>query len=78
INAINNATGVRIYDLPASPEKVKAGIDAIAKGENLAKPEKYDLGSDFYEEMETLKNNPIADEIEGESGEELKANPEEA
>ena len=29
INAINNACGVRIYDLPATPEKVKARLDAL-------------------------------------------------
>lgn len=44
INAINNATGVRIHELPARPEKVKAGIDALAKGEpNPNVPEKYFL-----------------------------------
>ena len=86
INAIKNATGVRIYTLPASPEKVKAGMDAIEKAKaegkeikdlnDIGKPEKYDLGSDFYEEMEYLKNNPIAGEEEDE-GRELKADPEE-
>ncbi len=59
INAINNACGVRIYELPATPAKVKAGIDALAKGEEVAKPKKYFLGSDFYEEMENIKNNPV-------------------
>ena len=60
INAINNACGVRIYDLPASPEKVKAGIDAIARGEEPSKPGKYFLGSDMYEELEKLKANPLS------------------
>ncbi len=31
INAINNAVGVRIYEMPATPDKVKAGIDALAR-----------------------------------------------
>ena len=31
INAIYNACGVRIYDLPATPEKVKAGLAAVRK-----------------------------------------------
>ena len=31
INAIYNACGVRIYDLPATPEKVKAGLAAVGK-----------------------------------------------
>jgi aldehyde oxidoreductase len=59
INAINNATGVRIYELPAYPEKVKAGIAALARGEKINPPGKYFLGSDFYEEMENIKNNPM-------------------
>jgi aldehyde oxidoreductase len=59
LNAIKNATGVYIHELPASPEKVKAGIDAIAKGEKPYAPAKYDLGSDLYDELEYVKNNPI-------------------
>lgn len=59
INAINNACGVRIYELPATPEKVKAGLDKLAKGEEIKPPKKYFLGSDFYEEMANLKANPI-------------------
>lgn len=60
INAINNACGVRIYELPASPDKVKAGIEAIARGEKPEKPEKYFLGSDMYEELEKIKANPLS------------------
>lgn len=61
INAINNAVGVRIYELPATPEKVKAGIDALAKGEpNPNVPKKYFLGSDMYEELENIKANPLS------------------
>ena len=60
INAINNAVGVRIYELPATPAKVKAGIDALAKGEpNPNVPKKYFLGSDMYEELENIKANPL-------------------
>lgn len=59
INAIKNACGVRIYELPASPDKVKAGIEKLAKGEKIDPPKKYFLGSDFYEEMEYIKNNPV-------------------
>ncbi len=62
INAIYNATGVRIHEIPALPEKIKAGLDAKAKGEpNPNIPKKYFLGSDFYEEMEFIKNNPMVD-----------------
>lgn len=59
INAINNACGVRIFDLPATPEKVKAGLEKIKNGETIKPPSKYYLGSDFYEEMENIKNNPV-------------------
>jgi aldehyde oxidoreductase len=59
INAINNACGVRIYEIPATPDKVKAGLEKIAKGEKVEPPKKYFLGSDLYEEMEYIKNNPL-------------------
>lgn len=59
INAIKDATGVRIHELPARPEKVKAGIDALKAKKKPYAPEKYDLGSDFYKEMEALKKNHI-------------------
>jgi len=59
INAINNACGVRIYELPALPEKVKAGLDIIANGGKVEPPKKYFLGSDLYEELEKIKANPV-------------------
>lgn len=58
INAINDACGVRIYALPATPDKVKAALEAKQRGEDLTPP-KYYLGTDFEEEMEMIKNNPI-------------------
>jgi aldehyde oxidoreductase len=58
INAINNACGVRIYALPATPEKVKAGWDAKQRGEDLTPP-KYYLGNDLEEELELIKANPM-------------------
>jgi aldehyde oxidoreductase len=59
LNAINNACGVRIYELPASPEKVKAGLAVLAAGGKIEPPKKYFLGSDFYEEIENIRNNPV-------------------
>ena len=60
INAINNAVGVRIYELPASKEKVLAGIKAKAEGKpNPNKPEKYFLGSDLYDAVKQIKDNPM-------------------
>ena len=58
INAINNACGVRIYALPAKPEKVKAGWEALQRGEDLTPP-KYYLGADFEDELEEIRNNPF-------------------
>ncbi|NLF79586.1 MAG: molybdopterin-dependent oxidoreductase [Clostridia bacterium] len=59
INAINNACGVRIYELPALPEKVKAGLDILAQGGKIEPPPKYFLGSDLHDELENIKNNPL-------------------
>ena len=60
INAIHNACGVRVYELPARPEKILKGLEGLANGEKEPlKPKKYFLGSDFEEEMENIKNNPV-------------------
>ena len=58
INAINNATGVRVYALPATPDKVKAGLEKLANGEDLTPP-KYYLGQDFEDELAEIKANPL-------------------
>lgn len=59
INAINNACGVRVYELPATPDKIKAGLDILAKGGKIEPPAKYFLGSDLQEEIDKIKANPI-------------------
>jgi aldehyde oxidoreductase len=59
LNAINNACGVRIYEMPATKEKVKAGLDIIAKGGKVLPPKKYFLGSDLYDELENIQANPV-------------------
>jgi aldehyde oxidoreductase len=58
INGIKDATGVRVYDLPATPDKVKAGWTELQNGE-VKTPEKYFLGSDFEEELQYIRDNPI-------------------
>ena len=58
INSINNACGARVYALPATPDKVKAALEQKQRGEGTAPP-KYYLGTDFEEELELIKNNPI-------------------
>ncbi|MDR2162578.1 MAG: molybdopterin-dependent oxidoreductase [Clostridiales Family XIII bacterium] len=60
LNAIYNATGVRILDLPASPEKVKAGLDAAAGGNGPAN-EPYFLGSTLYDGLDEIRSNPVGD-----------------
>ena len=59
INAINNASGVRIYELPATKEKVKAGLDILAAGGKIEPPKKYMLGTELYEELVEINDNPV-------------------
>lgn len=58
LNAIYNATGVRMYEIPARPEKIKAALEAKAAGKEL-KPEKYFLGSDLYDALDEIAENPV-------------------
>ncbi len=58
INAINNACGARVFSLPATPDKVKAAYEKKQRGEDLTPP-KYFLGSDFEDELEFIKANPM-------------------
>ena len=60
INAINDACGVRIHELPATPEKVLQRIKAKAEGKTIA-PKRYYLGADYYERMEQIKANPVVE-----------------
>lgn len=60
INAIYHACGVRVHELPATPAKVKEGLDAIAAGKEPYAPEKYFLGEDLYEQLNELKAHPLA------------------
>ena len=60
LNAIDDACGVRIYELPAKPEKVKAGLDAIAAGEPVPAPDPYYMGSEFWDEVDDIIENPVA------------------
>jgi len=58
INAIFDATGVRVYELPALPEVVKAALD----GKDI-KPEKYWLGGDLYEQLAELAADPVPEDV---------------
>lgn len=57
INAIKDATGVRIYELPATPEKVKAALAAKKEGKEI-KPGNYNFGRSFNEINEYIDKNP--------------------
>ena len=62
INGIYRACGVRIFELPALPAKVKAGLEKIAAGlPGDESPKKYYLGPDFYDEIEDIIANPVED-----------------
>ncbi|MDR3364691.1 MAG: molybdopterin-dependent oxidoreductase [Clostridiales Family XIII bacterium] len=58
INGIRDASGVRVYALPATPDKIKAGLEKLANGEDLTPPPYY-LGSDFEDELDYIRANPI-------------------
>jgi aldehyde oxidoreductase len=60
LNAIHNACGVRIYEMPATKEKIKSGLDILSKGGKILPPKKYFLGSDLYDELENIKAHPVA------------------
>lgn len=59
LNGIHRACGVRIHEMPATPEKVKAGLDLLAAGLPVPGPRKYFLGSDLYDELEDIRANPV-------------------
>lgn len=54
LNAIADATGVRIHELPATPEKVLCGMQG-----NPETVTPYDWGEDFDAELERIKANPV-------------------
>jgi aldehyde oxidoreductase len=58
MNAIFNATGARIYDMPAKPEKLKAAVEALKAGKEL-KPDPYYLGPDLFEVLDDIAQNPV-------------------
>jgi len=58
INAIYNAAGVRIYDYPAKPEKIKAAMEAKAQGKDMA-PAPWFLGSDLHDTLDEIAANPV-------------------
>lgn len=57
INGIYDATGIRVFELPAKPEVILSAL----KGENI-KPEKYYLGGELYDVIDELDANPVSDD----------------
>ncbi len=60
LNAIYNACGVRIYEIPALAPKVKAELDRIARGE-AEQYTPYFFGTDFYDEIDEIVANPVGE-----------------
>jgi aldehyde oxidoreductase len=58
LNAIDDALGVRVYELPATPDKILAALKAKEEGKEL-KPGKWYLGDDFSDIVADVKENPI-------------------
>lgn len=59
LNAIHDATGIRIYELPASPARVREALAAKAAG-GEQKPGPYDFGIRFTDLMAHIVANPAA------------------
>jgi aldehyde oxidoreductase len=57
LNAIHDATGIRIYEIPAKPEMILRGL----RGEDL-RPEKYNLGESLYETIDRLDKDPVPED----------------
>ncbi|MDL2271567.1 molybdopterin-dependent oxidoreductase, partial [Desulfovibrio sp. OttesenSCG-928-I05] len=58
LNAITDATGARIFTLPATPEKVKAAMEAVEQGKPCVQTP-WDFGNALYERLEYLAANPV-------------------
>ncbi len=58
LNAIYDAVGIRVHDMPATPKKLKDAIDKKAAGEEYA-PEPFVVGRPFAEVMAEIEANPI-------------------
>jgi len=57
-NAIYNACGVRIRELPATPAKVLAGIKVLEAGKKI-ESSKYFFGMDFEDRMTFMAEHPV-------------------
>jgi len=59
LNAIHNACGVKIHELPATPDKILAQLKILKEKGTLPPDKKYWLGSDLNETIAEIKANPV-------------------
>jgi aldehyde oxidoreductase len=57
ISAVNSACGIRLRELPATPDKVLNALGDPEKSRGPAAP--YDLGCDWEERLQELKDTPV-------------------
>ena len=58
LNAVSNALGIRIYEMPATPDKIKAAVAARKEGRDN-KPKPYCLGDSFDDVMADIAAHPV-------------------
>ena len=61
LSGIYDATGVRIYEMPAYAAKVKEGLDKLSAGEAI-ESKHYFFGNDFYDELDYQVNHPVPED----------------
>ena len=61
LSGIYDATGVRIYELPAYAKKVKEGLDKLEHHEPV-ESKHYFFGEDFYDAYDEAIANPIPED----------------
>ena len=57
INAVRNACGIRIRDLPATPDKVLAALKDPERNSEPARP--YYMGCNWEAHMKEIRDNPV-------------------
>ncbi len=57
LNGVYNAVGVRIFSLPATPDKIKEALRAQKEGKEII-PEPWNLGCKLYDRLDYLRKHP--------------------
>lgn len=58
LNAVHNACGIRVREMPATPSKILEELKKKAEGKQEPY-EPYYLGADFHERIAEIKENPV-------------------